>query len=63
MNSTFKKRYTRFVALLAVGIVAAIGVAHADRDDDEKLAQMAELEQLHATFHAAEHDISGVFGN
>ena len=32
-----------------------LGAAHEDgwRDDDEKLAQMTELEQLHATFHAA----------
>jgi hypothetical protein len=55
MESTFKMKYIRFVALLAVEIIAAIGVAHADgwRDDDEQLAQMAELEQLHATFHGA----------
>jgi hypothetical protein len=55
MTSTFKKRYTRFVALLAVGIIAAIGAAHAGdwRDDDDRLAQVTELEQLHATFHAA----------
>ena len=56
MKSTFKKRYPRFVALLAVGIVAAIGVAHADgwRGDDDRLAQVADLEQqIHATFHAA----------
>ena len=55
MTSTFKKRYPRFVALLAVGIIAAIGAAHAGgrRDDDDQLAQVAELEQLHATFHAA----------
>jgi hypothetical protein len=55
MKSTFKKRYTRFVALLAVGIIAAIGAAHAGGwwDDDDQLAQVTELEQLHATFHAA----------
>ena len=55
MKSTFKKRYKRSVVLLAVGIIAAIGAAHAGgwRDDDDQLAQMAELEQLHATFHAA----------
>ena len=54
MKSTFRK-YSRFVALLAVGVIAATGAAHADgwRDDDEQLAQMTELEQLHATFHAA----------
>jgi hypothetical protein len=53
MNSTLRKRYTRFVALLVVGIVAAIGAARADGDGNDQLAQMAELEQLHATFHAA----------
>ena len=56
MESTFKKRYTRFVALLAVGIIAAVGTAHAGggQTDDEQLAQVAELEQqIHATFHAA----------
>lgn len=54
MQSTFGK-YSRLVVLLAVGVIAAIGAAHADgwRDDDDQLAQMAELEQLHATFHAA----------
>ena len=55
MKSTFKNRYARFVVLLAVGVIAAIGAAHADgwRDHDERLAQMTELERLHATFHAA----------
>jgi len=57
MKSTFRKRYTRFVALLAVGTIAAIGAAHAGDwrdDDDSQLAQMAELEQqIHVTFHAA----------
>jgi hypothetical protein len=55
MKATFKKRYIRFVVLLAVGIIAAVGVAQAGgwRDDDDQLAQVAELEQLHATFHAA----------
>jgi hypothetical protein len=55
MESTFKKKYPRFVALLAVGILAALGAAHADgwRNDDGELAQAAELEQLHAAFHAA----------
>ena len=61
MKLTFKKKYTRIVALLAVGIIAAIGAARADRwrddadgrrDDDDQLAQWSELEQLHATFHA-----------
>ena len=42
MKSTFKKRYARFVALLAVGIIAAIGAAHAGgwRDNDDQLAQV-----------------------
>jgi len=54
MKSTFRK-YSRLMALLAVGAIAAAGVAHAQgwRGEDEKLAQMTELEQLHATFHAA----------
>ena len=48
-------RYTCFVVLLAGGIIAAIGAAHADGwgHDDDQLAQVAELEQLHVTFHAA----------
>ena len=47
--------YARFAALLAVGIIAVIGAAHASGwgDDEDQLAQMAELEQLHATFHAS----------
>jgi hypothetical protein len=56
MKSTFnKKSYARFVALLAVGMIAAIGAANARdwRDDDDRLAQVTELERLHATFHAA----------
>jgi hypothetical protein len=56
MKSTFnKKSYARFVALLAVGMIAAIGAAHARDwgDDDDRLAQVTELERLHATFHAA----------
>ena len=56
MESTFKKKYTRFVALLAGGIIAAAGAAHAGdwRHDDDQLAQVAELEQqIHVTFHAA----------
>jgi len=54
MKSAFRK-YSRFAALLAVGVIAAVGAARADgwRDDDEQLAQMTELEQLHDTFHAA----------
>ena len=56
MESTFKKRYPGFAALLAVGIVAVMGAAHArdGRDDNDQLVQVAELEhQIHATFHAA----------
>ena len=55
MKSTFKKRYSRFFALLAVGIMAAVGVGHAGNwgDIDDPLAQWAELEKLHAAFHAA----------
>jgi hypothetical protein len=50
--------YTRFAALLAAGIAAAIGAAHAGGQGDDqsrvdRLAQVTELEQLHATFHAA----------
>jgi hypothetical protein len=52
--------YTRFAALLGTGIIAVIGAAHAGGsfDDVERLAQMAELEHLHATFHssASVHD-------
>ena len=48
-------KYTRLATLLAVGTIAAIGVAHARGwgDDEDQRAQMAELEQLHATFHSA----------
>ena len=56
MKSTFKKKYLRSVALLAVGIIAAIGAAHAGgwRQNDDQLVQVAELEQqIHVTFHAA----------
>jgi hypothetical protein len=55
MKSTFDKRYTRFAALLAVGILAAIGAARAGGwwDDADRLAQSAELEKVHAAFHAA----------
>ena len=60
MKLTFKKMTAMLSMLLAgalftVPAVAQSGSSHADnwRDDDEQLAQMAELEQLHATFHAA----------
>jgi hypothetical protein len=60
MKPTFKKVTTLLSMLLAGALltapaVAQSGAAQADnfRDDDDPLAQMAELEQLHATFHAA----------
>jgi hypothetical protein len=42
-------------ALLTTTALAQLGAAHADnwRDDDDQLAQMTELERLHATFHGA----------
>ena len=46
--------YTRFAALLAAGITVAIGAAYGQKGNDkDRLAQVAELEQLHATFHGA----------
>jgi hypothetical protein len=47
--------YTRFAALLAVGITVAIGTAHAGGwgDHKDQLAQVALLHELHATFHGA----------
>jgi hypothetical protein len=60
MNSTFNKMTGLLSVLLAGALltataVAQLGAARADRwrDHDEKLAQMAELERLHAAFHAA----------
>ena len=60
MKSTFKKRIALFSVLLAGALLTAragaqSGATHADnwRDEDDQLAQMAELEQLHATFHGA----------
>ena len=60
MQSTFRKTTVLLGvllggALLTAPTLAQAGANHADnwRDDDEQLAQMAELEQLHATFHAA----------
>lgn len=54
-------KYTCFGALLAVGIAGAIGAARAggSGEDVDKLAQKAELEHLHATFHAgvSVHDL------
>jgi len=47
--------YTCLSALLAMGIIAAIGAAHAGgwEDDEDRLVQEAKLHHLHATFHAA----------
>jgi hypothetical protein len=45
--------YTRFAALLTAVATACMGTAYAGEHDQEQLAQMAELEDLHATFHAA----------
>ena len=55
MKSLFGEKRARFVVPLAVGIIAVMAAAHADDwgDDDNQLAQITELEQLHATFHAA----------
>jgi hypothetical protein len=60
MKSTLRKMIGLLGVLLAGASLAATAVAqsgtdHANnwRGDDEQLAQMAELEQLHATFHAA----------
>ena len=60
MKSTCRKMTALFSVLLAGALLTAPafaqpGVAHADnwRDEDEQLAQMTELEQLHATFHTA----------
>lgn len=60
MKSTFKKMTTLLTVLVAWALwtapaVAQAGAAPADnfQDDDSQLAQMAELEHLHATFHAA----------
>lgn len=60
MKSTFKKMTALLSMLLAGALltapaVAQSGTAHADnfQDQDDTLAQMTELEQLHATFHAS----------
>ena len=60
MKSTFGKTTALFGVLLAGAIltapaVAQFGPGHADsfRDQEELQAQITELEQLHATFHAA----------
>ena len=53
-NTTFGT-YTRFAALLTAVAATCIGTAYAgDREyDQEQLAQITELQNLHATFHAA----------
>ena len=60
MKPTFKKMTTLLSVLVAWALwtgpaVAQAGAAQADnlQNEDDQLAQMAELEQLHATFHAA----------
>jgi hypothetical protein len=60
MKSTFRKMTWLLSVLLAgasltATAVAQLGADHANdwQNDDEQLAQMAELEQLHATFHGA----------
>ena len=60
MESTFKKMTALFGALLAAALLAGPARAQAGqdqadnwRDQDELLAQITELEQLHKTFHAA----------
>jgi hypothetical protein len=57
MRTTTLATYTRFAALLTAMAAACMGTAYAgdwEHDhDQEQQAQMAELEQLHATFHAA----------
>jgi hypothetical protein len=60
MQSIFRKMTGLLGVLLAGALLTATaaaqsGAAYADnwRDYEEQLAQMAELEQLHATFHAA----------
>lgn len=60
MKSTSRKMTALLSVLLTGAFVAApalaqSGVGHADnwRNEDDQLAQVTELEQLHATFHAA----------
>ena len=63
MRTTTLATYTRFAALLTAVAAACMGTAYAgDKQyDQEQLAQMTELQDLHATFHAAVsvHDLSG----
>ena len=60
MKSTYRNMTAMLSVLLAGALltppaVAQSGALHADnwQDRDEQLAQMTELEQLHATFHAS----------
>ena len=54
MRTTTLATYTRFAALLTAVAAACMGTAYAgDWEHDQELAQMAELQDLHATFHAA----------
>ncbi len=54
MRTTTLATYTRFAALLTAVAAACMGTAYAgDWEHDQELAQMAELHNLHATFHAA----------
>jgi hypothetical protein len=60
MKSTLKRMTALLSVLLAGVLLTATAVAQLEaapagggRDDDGQLVQMAELEQLHATFHAA----------
>ena len=55
MRNTTLATYTRFAALLTAMAAVCTGTAYAGgwEHDQEQLAQMAELHNLHATFHAA----------
>jgi hypothetical protein len=54
MRTTTLATYTRFAALLTAVAAACTGTTYAgDWEHDQQLAQMAELHNLHATFHAA----------
>jgi hypothetical protein len=55
MRTTTLATFTRFAALLTAVAAACMGTAYAGdgEHDQEVLAQMAELHNLHATFHAA----------
>src|ERR1700691_1996389 len=61
MKSTFKKMTTLLSMILAGAFLTAMAIAQLEaadrggwRNDDDKLTQMAELEQqIHVTFHAA----------